>query len=152
MKFFTTEGPLKPEDHFCLPQLERLKSNEIIELIDPKKYFLIHAPRQTGKTTCLLALTDYLNTEGKYRALPTTSREFRRQGRMSRTGDIYGGAGYRLMGNGRISITAEKEYYKDVLKQVELKTGIRIVIHEGVSDRKVSRYYHPFLQATSPQS
>jgi hypothetical protein len=26
-----------------------------------KKYFLLHAPRQTGKTTCLLALADYLN-------------------------------------------------------------------------------------------
>lgn len=69
MKFFTTEGPVKREDHYCLPPLERLELTEILELIDQKKYFLLHAPRQTGKTTCLLALTDYLNKEGKYRAL-----------------------------------------------------------------------------------
>ena len=38
-------------------------------MIDQKKYFVLHAPRQTGKTTCLKALMDYLNAEGKYRAL-----------------------------------------------------------------------------------
>ncbi len=38
-------------------------------LIDQKKYFVLHAPRQTGKTSCLLALADYLNHEGKYRCL-----------------------------------------------------------------------------------
>ncbi len=32
-------------------------------------YFTIWAPRQTGKTTCLLALADRLNREGRYRAL-----------------------------------------------------------------------------------
>ena len=30
---------------------------------------MLHAPRQTGKTTCLLALADYLNREGRYRAV-----------------------------------------------------------------------------------
>jgi predicted AAA+ superfamily ATPase len=38
-------------------------------MIDQKKYFVLHAPRQTGKTTCLKALMDYLNAEGTYRAL-----------------------------------------------------------------------------------
>jgi hypothetical protein len=38
-------------------------------LLDQQKYFLLHAPRQTGKTTCLLALADYLNREGRYRAV-----------------------------------------------------------------------------------
>jgi len=42
---------------------------EILMLIDQKKYFVLHAPRQTGKTSCLLALADYLNKEGEYRCL-----------------------------------------------------------------------------------
>ncbi len=40
--------------------------DEILPLIDQKKYFILHAPRQTGKTSCMLALRDYLNKEGKY--------------------------------------------------------------------------------------
>ncbi len=69
MRFFNTEGPVVPEDHYGLPPLQRWDLEEILALIDRKKYFLLHAPRQTGKTTCLLALEDYLNREGRYRAV-----------------------------------------------------------------------------------
>jgi hypothetical protein len=69
MRFFTTEGPVVAEDHYCLPPLARWDLEEILTLVDQKKYFLLHAPRQTGKTTCLLALADYLNREGRYRAV-----------------------------------------------------------------------------------
>jgi hypothetical protein len=69
MKFFTTEGPVNCQDHYCLPPLERFDLNEVLNLIDQKKYFLLHAPRQTGKTSSLLALMTYLNLEGTYRAL-----------------------------------------------------------------------------------
>ena len=69
MRFFSTEGPVRPEDHYCLPPLGRWDLNEILRLIEQKKYFLLHAPRQTGKTTCLLALMAYLNREGRYRAV-----------------------------------------------------------------------------------
>ena len=69
MRFFNTEGPVVPEDHYGLPPLQRWDLEEILALIDRKKYFLLHAPRQTGKTTCLLALADHLNREGRYRAL-----------------------------------------------------------------------------------
>jgi len=41
----------------------------VLVLTKQKKYFVLHAPRQTGKTTCVLALQEYLNKEGKYRAL-----------------------------------------------------------------------------------
>ena len=34
-----------------------------------KKYFVLHAPRQTGKTSTLLALADRLNRGGEYRCL-----------------------------------------------------------------------------------
>ncbi len=69
MRFFNTEGPNRPENHYTLPPLSRWDLDEILALIDQKKYFLLHAPRQTGKTTCLLALMEHLNQEGRYRAL-----------------------------------------------------------------------------------
>ena len=69
MRFFTTEGPVNSSKHYCLPPLERFDLRDILNLIANEKYFLLHAPRQTGKTTCLLALMAYLNQEGKYRAL-----------------------------------------------------------------------------------
>ncbi|WP_295588317.1 hypothetical protein [uncultured Lamprocystis sp.] len=49
--------------------LARWDLDKVLALIDQKKYFLLHAPRQTGKTSCLLALMAYLNREGRYRAL-----------------------------------------------------------------------------------
>ena len=69
MRFFNTEGPVVPEDHYSVPPLQRWGLEEVLTLIAQKKYFLLHAPRQTGKTTCLLALADYLNREGRYRAV-----------------------------------------------------------------------------------
>ncbi|WP_040839704.1 hypothetical protein [Thiothrix nivea] len=38
-------------------------------LIDAEKYFVLHSPRQTGKTSTLLAMMDVLNREGEYLAL-----------------------------------------------------------------------------------
>ncbi|MEW5987480.1 MAG: AAA-like domain-containing protein [Chloroflexota bacterium] len=69
MRFFNTAGPVNPQDHYCLPPLERFDLDEILRLIDQKKYFVLHAPRQVGKTTFLLALRDYLNQQGDYRCL-----------------------------------------------------------------------------------
>lgn len=69
MRFFNTAGPVNCDDHYCLSPLDRFNLDEIMSLIDQKKYFVLHAPRQTGKTTCLLALMDYLDKEGKYRCL-----------------------------------------------------------------------------------
>ncbi|MFO1428666.1 MAG: ATP-binding protein [Candidatus Competibacteraceae bacterium] len=69
MRFFNTAGPVDCERHYCLPPLERLNLNQVLTLIDQQKYFVLHAPRQTGKTSVLLALMDYLNRQGKYRCL-----------------------------------------------------------------------------------
>jgi hypothetical protein len=66
MKFFNTAGPANQEDHYKIDPLTRWDMDEILTLIDQKKYFILHAPRQTGKTSCLLALRDYLNKDGKY--------------------------------------------------------------------------------------
>lgn len=69
MRFFNTEGPVMAGDHYSLPPLQRWDLEEVLTLIAQKKYFLLHAPRQTGKTTCLLALADHLNRERRYRAV-----------------------------------------------------------------------------------
>ncbi len=69
MRYFNTAGPVICEDHYCLPPLDRFDLVEILRLIDQKKYFLLHAPRQTGKTSYLYALMRYLNATGNFRAL-----------------------------------------------------------------------------------
>ena len=69
MRFFNTEGPVVPSDHYCIPPLERVDLDEILWLIRSKKYFALHAPRQTGKTSTLKALADTLNASGKYRCV-----------------------------------------------------------------------------------
>ena len=69
MRFFNTSGPVVAADHYCIPPLERLNLAEVRRLIRDKRYFVLHAPRQTGKTSALLALRDLLNAEGNYRCV-----------------------------------------------------------------------------------
>ena len=64
MRFFNTEGPVRAEDHYCIPPLTRVDLDEVLALVRMQKYFVLHAPRQTGKTSALLALRDLLNTGG----------------------------------------------------------------------------------------
>ena len=66
MRFFNTSGPIKPARHYCISPLERLDMAEVLGLVRDEKYFVLHAPRQTGKTSVLLALRDLLNAEGAY--------------------------------------------------------------------------------------
>ena len=66
MRFFNTSGPIKPARHYCISSLERLDMAEVLGLVRDEKYFVLHAPRQTGKTSALLALHDLLNAEGTY--------------------------------------------------------------------------------------
>ena len=71
MRFFNTTGPVVAADHYCIPPLQRVNLGEILTLVRQKRYFVLHAPRQTGKTSALLALRDLLNggTEGAYRCV-----------------------------------------------------------------------------------
>ncbi len=68
-RFFNTTGPVKKEKHYCIDPLTRIDLNEIISLIHQEKYFVLHAPRQTGKTSLLIALMNYLNKQDKYKTL-----------------------------------------------------------------------------------
>ena len=76
MRFFNTAGPVRPDDHYCIPPLERFDLEEVLALVRMKKYFVLHAPRQTGKTSALLALRDLLNGQG-YGCVYTTVEEAR---------------------------------------------------------------------------
>ena len=71
MRKFNTEGPVVARDHYCVPPLERVDLRQILELVADRRYFVLHAPRQTGKTSALLALRDLLNSgaEGDYRCV-----------------------------------------------------------------------------------
>ncbi|MBI4645178.1 MAG: ATP-binding protein [Bacteroidia bacterium] len=62
-RYFNTTGYCNPEWHYIVEPLRGFK-DEIYSLIQNKQYFLIHAPRQSGKTTLLHSLTKLLNSEG----------------------------------------------------------------------------------------
>ena len=64
MRFFNTEGRVRSEDHYAIPPLKRGNIDDILNLIRDKRYFVLHAPRQTGKTSALIALRDLLNSGG----------------------------------------------------------------------------------------
>ena len=68
---FNTAGPVVAADHYRIPPLERIDLDSVLDLIRGKKYFVLHAPRQTGKTSALLALRDLLNggAHGEYRCV-----------------------------------------------------------------------------------
>ena len=69
-RLFNTAGPCRPERHYMLPADERVAS--LRPLIDDETYFVLHAPRQVGKTTSLRALAEALTAEGTYAALYTS--------------------------------------------------------------------------------
>jgi len=66
-KHFNTAGPCQPEIHYMLSSTERMP--QIKSLIDQRNYFVIHAPRQVGKTTAMLTLAQELTASGEYTAL-----------------------------------------------------------------------------------
>ncbi len=70
-RFFNTEGPCEGEKHYMLPAESRI-GDDVERLIERERYFVIHAPRQVGKTTAFGALARRLTAEGRYTALLTT--------------------------------------------------------------------------------
>ncbi len=66
-RFFNVAGPCIKEDHYMLDSVSRLPGVE--QLIDKAQYFVVHAARQSGKTTCLLDLTKKFNASSQYHAV-----------------------------------------------------------------------------------
>lgn len=69
-RHFNTTGPCFPDQHYMVDPLARLPDAD--RYIEQGKYFVVHAPRQSGKTTTLLAVTEALTRTGKYAALYTS--------------------------------------------------------------------------------
>jgi hypothetical protein len=64
-RFFNTTGLCNPERHYMVNPFRDLY-DDVARLMEAQQYFVIHAPRQTGKTTLLHALAHRLNREGRY--------------------------------------------------------------------------------------
>jgi hypothetical protein len=67
VRYFNTTGPCDPEQHYMLPAEARLP--EAWPLVERGLYFIVHAPRQTGKTTTMSALAAHLRAEGRHVAV-----------------------------------------------------------------------------------
>ena len=61
MRFFNVAGSVRPDKHYAIAPLDRVDVGELLTLIRAEHYFVLHAPRQTGKTSALIALRDLLN-------------------------------------------------------------------------------------------
>jgi hypothetical protein len=72
-RHFNTAGPCKPELHYMLSPFDRIP--EVRGLVEQQAYFVIHAPRQIGKTTAMMAMADALTASGQYVAVLVTVEE-----------------------------------------------------------------------------
>jgi hypothetical protein len=88
MRFFNNAGPIKPKLHYHIDPLHRLDWEEISHYIAQQRYFVLHAPRQTGKTTTLLAMMHALNQGDDYTALYVNI-----EGAQAARGDVNAGIG-----------------------------------------------------------
>ncbi|MEM8639186.1 MAG: ATP-binding protein [Cyanobacteria bacterium P01_G01_bin.54] len=66
-QWFNTAGPCQSDIHYMLPPTARLPN--LKRLVAQRSYFVIHAPRQVGKTTAMLALAEELTASGDYTAV-----------------------------------------------------------------------------------
>ena len=64
---FNTAGPCIEGMHYMIPPAARLP--EVPGLVEQLGYFVVHAPRQTGKTTALRALSRALGAAGRHAAV-----------------------------------------------------------------------------------
>ena len=103
---FNIAGPCFPNEHYMLPALDRMP--EIRRLVAQRTYFVVHAPRQTGKTTAVQALVE---------ATPHLVL-------MAFLQRVTNGNGHILremaLGSGRLDICVE---YRDRRYAVEVKTS-----------------------------
>ncbi len=64
-RFFNTTGPCYPERHYFLPPNARLRQSNLDRYLRDELFWILHAPRQTGKTTFLQTWMRELNESGK---------------------------------------------------------------------------------------
>ena len=125
-RFFNTAGPIKTDLHYYIDPLKRFDLEEVLLLIRQQKYFALHAPRQTGKTTCMLALRDYLNVRGEYIAVYA---------------NVEGGQGSRndVQSVVKSTIDTLAEQFRGVLKN-DIPLQIRDEVQQTGKDSMLSTY------------
>ena len=62
VRFFNTTGPCYPWDHYMLPPEDRLVDAQLHRYLRDNLYWVLHAPRQTGKTTFLQSWAREINS------------------------------------------------------------------------------------------
>ncbi len=67
MRHFNISGPCDPVMHYMVPPEAR--TPDLSGYLARNAYFVVHAPRQSGKTTALRAFAERLTREGRYTAL-----------------------------------------------------------------------------------
>jgi hypothetical protein len=92
---FNTAGPCIEGQHYMVPPEPRLP--DAPRLIDQGAFFVVHAPRQTGKSTTLGAICRRLNAEGRYAAVHFSCEE------AEPAGDDYGGAELLVLAGLRVN-------------------------------------------------
>lgn len=70
MRLFNIAGNCLASKHYMLPPLPRIP--DALKLVQDECYFVLHAPRQSGKTTAIRALRDELNRQGNVYAVYCT--------------------------------------------------------------------------------
>ena len=71
MKSFCIAGPINESRNYFVPK--RLNWPQVDGLIAQMHYFILHAPRQSGKTSSILEFARYLNQLGECTALYITT-------------------------------------------------------------------------------
>jgi len=129
-KFFNTAGPIRPDDHYHIPSLERIDWEEVKVLMASKKYFLLHAPRQTGKTSALLEMMETLNRAGEYNALyaniegAQASRNDKETG-ISGVCSVIASAYRTWLGDERL-----RDWYNEVGRKVEVDNRLTALLEQ----------------------
>lgn len=119
-KFFNTAGPIQADIHYNVPPLQRIELAEIELLIAQRKYFILHAPRQTGKTSCLLALRDYLNQQGAYIAVYANVEAG--QAARNNVADVVRGVCLRIAGE--MNLILKNRMADEIYQQIRAETDI----------------------------
>lgn len=69
MKKICISGPIIERENYYIPLVERLNINTLDSFIDNGFYYIVHAPRQSGKSTSMREYARRLNKERNYTAL-----------------------------------------------------------------------------------
>ncbi|MDR3203185.1 MAG: AAA-like domain-containing protein, partial [Deltaproteobacteria bacterium] len=133
LKRFNTTGPCVSDMHYMLPVLSRLP--DVDDLIEGGFYFIIHAPRQSGKTTFLKFLTEKINTHGQKYALSCSLATLRGIINEDKVIDRVFSQINMAMKSSRVELIKAKGYKYDFLPGMSAPdTKVRIMLNQLCQD------------------